>query len=122
MTTFTTFTTAHKQQIAYARARINTERPTMNEYGTVQHALGLRDFVIYAALRGADYRKGDHTGGVEATAVLRQVIRDIVYWGTSTGRYGELVRSKLIPNGHGTDELMELKQVLEFQLEKWSAA
>ena len=126
MTTFITFTETRKQQIDHLRNRLMTERPvTLKYYGdSVRrvHPLGLIDYVVYAALRGADYRKGDHTGGANATKALQEVIRQIVYWGTSPAATGVALRARWLPEGHVEKELFELKDALEAELAKWANA
>lgn len=125
-TTFITFTVTRKQQIDHARNRLMTLRPyTHVLYGdSVQrrHPLELTDYVVYAALRGADYRKGDHTGGANATKALQEVIRQITYWGTSPAATGVSLRARWMPEGHAEKELFELKDALEAELAKWADA
>lgn len=123
MTEFVKFSTARKQQIAHVRNLLLTVKPVRDEkYGTKYKRLFLTDFAVYAALRGADYRKGDQSGGKEATAALQQTIRNIVYWGTSTSSFGVQFRDRFLPAGQTIDDLMDLKTVLEESLAKWKNA
>ena len=123
MTEFVKFSTARKQQIAHVRNLLLTVKPVRDEkYGTQYKRLFLTDFAVYAALRGADYRKGDQSGGKEATAALQQTIRNIVYWGTSTSAFGVQFRDRFLPAGQTIDDLMDLKTVLEESLAKWKNA
>lgn len=120
MTDFVQFTPARKAQIKYLRTRLMTVKPERDlKYGTKYKRLFLTDFVVYAALRGADFRKGDHTGGHEAIAAMQQVIRHIVYWGTSTSSFGVQFRDRFLPAGQTIDDLMDLKTILEESLAKW---
>lgn len=123
MTEFVKFSTARKQQIAHVRNLLLTVKPVRDEkYGTKYKRLFLTDFAVYAALRGADYRKGDQSGGKEATAALYQTIHNIVYWGTSTSAFGVQFRDRFLPAGQTIDDLMDLKTVLEESLAKWKDA
>ncbi len=123
MTDFVQFTPARKAQIKYLRTRLMTVKPERDlKYGTKYKRLFLTDFVVYAALRGADFRKGDHTGGREAIAAMQQVIRHIVYWGTSTSSFGVQFRDRFLPAGQTIDDLMDLKTILEESLAKWKDA
>ena len=122
MTNFIEFTKTRKEQIDHLRNRLMTEKPDTDVYGTKHKALGLADYVVYAALRGADYRKGDHTGGKRAHEAITRVIDNIVYWGTSTSKFGQALRKKYVPEGQTTDQLMELKAALEAERDKWKDA
>lgn len=123
MTDFVQFTPARKAQIKYLRTRLMTVKPERDlKYGTKYKRLFLTDFVVYAALRGADFRKGDHTGGREAITAMQQVIRHIVYWGTSTSSFGVQFRDRFLPAGQTIDDLMDLKTILEESLAKWKDA
>lgn len=123
MTEFVKFSTARKQQIAHVRNLLMTVKPVRDEkYGTKYKRLFLTDFAVYAALRGADYRKGDQSGGREATAAIQRTIRTIVYWGTSTSSFAVEFRDRYLPAGQTIDDLMDLKTVLEESLAKWKNA
>lgn len=126
MTTFIPFTAVRKQQIDHLRNRLMTLRPYTHVYygDSVSriHPLGLTDYVVYAALRGADYRKGDHTGGKQATEALESVIRAITYWGSSKARTGSALRDKYLPEGQTDDDFFALKDALEAELAKWRDA
>lgn len=126
MTTFITFTAARKQQIDHLRDRLMTERPyTKVYYGDcVQriNPLGLTDYVVYAALRGADYRKGDHTGGANATVALKGIIRTFNSWLSSDNHVGKSALSKWLPEGHTDVELKEMVDALSAELDKWKDA
>ncbi len=125
MTTYIEFSANRKAQIAHVRNRLMTVKPHRDEaYGTKYKRLFLADFAVYAALRGADYRKADHTGGKEATVALRRVINDIVYWGTSTSSFGKQLhtrqlRARFMPEDQTDRDLMDIKTILEEALEKW---
>lgn len=122
MNTFIEFTNNRKSQIAHMRDRLTTIKPVVDEkYGTKYKRLFLTDFAVYAALRGADFRKGDHTGGQEATKAIRRVINDITYWGTSPSAIGVQLRKRFLPEGQTERDLMDVKAVLEEALEKWKA-
>ena len=123
MTEFVKFSTARKQQIAHVRNLLLTVKPVRDEkYGTKYKRLFLTDFAVYAALRGADYRKGDQSGGKEATAALQQTIRNIVYWGTFASSFGVQFCDRFLPAGQTIDDLMDLKTILEESLAKWKNA
>lgn len=126
MTTFIAFTETRKQQIDHLRNRLMTERPVTLKYygGSVRrvHPLGLIDYVVYAALRGADYRKGDHTGGANATAALKGIIRTLNSWLTSDNHVGKSALSKWLPEGHTDVELKEMVEALSAELDKWANA
>lgn len=114
MTNFIEFTKTRKEQINHLRTRLMTEKPDTDVYGTKHKALGLTDYVVYAALRGADYRKGDHTGGKKANEAITRVINNIGCW--------ESLRKKYVPEGQTTEQLMELKAALEAERDKWKDA
>lgn len=124
MTDFVQFTPARKAQIKYLRTRLMTVKPERDvKYGTKYKRLFLTDFVVYAALRGADFRKGDHdAGGRGAIAAMQQVIRHIEHWGTSTNSFGVQFRDRFLPAGQTIDDLMDLKTILEESLAKWKDA
>jgi hypothetical protein len=125
MTTFITFTETRKQQIDHLRARLMTERPYTHVYwgDSVRrmHPLGLAEYVVYAALRGADYRKGDHTGGSEATIALKSVIHQLNGW-LGDKHVGKSTLIKWLPEGHGDAELKEMVEALSAELAKWKDA
>lgn len=129
MNTFVAFTVARKQQIDHMRNRVMTERPTRNvwtwrgqEFVSINRPLSIADYAVYAALRGADYRKGDHTGGKVATAALRGVISQITYWIASPSKTGEDLRTKWMPEGQTADDMITMKDVLEAEIAKWENA
>lgn len=126
MTTFITFTAARKQQIDHLRDRLMTERPYTHVYWgtsvTRIHPLGLTDYVVYAALRGADYRKGDHTGGAKATDALKSIIRTLTSWLTSDNHVGKSALAKWLPESHTDVELKEMVDALSAELAKWKDA
>lgn len=119
MTTYIEFSTNRKAQIAHIRNRLMTVKPRRDTYGTKYKQLFLADFAVYAALRGADYRKADHTGGQEATNALRRMISDIVYCGTSNSSFSKQLRARLMPKDQTEQDLMDIKTILEEALEKW---
>lgn len=125
MTTFIAFTETRKQQIDHLRNRLMTERPyTHVYYGTSStrvHPLGLTEYVVYAALRGADYRKGDHTGGEQATNALKSVLRTLNGW-LSDNHVGKSTLAKWLPEGHTDVELKEMVEALSAELAKWKDA
>ena len=121
MTTFITFTETRKKQIDHLRDRVMIERPTRTvhsfrgvEWVTINRPLSLIDYVVYAALRGADYRKGDHTEGKVATNELQRLIRTLKSGG---GRSNGLFRSDST-----AQEIAEFIEVLESELAKWKDA
>lgn len=121
MTTFITFTETRKKQIDHLRERVMTERPIRTvgsfrgtEYVTVTRPLGLLDYVVYAALRGADYRKGDHTGGKIATSALTHLVKMFKAYGAG--------RTNLLPSGSTVEEIAEFIEALEAELAKWKDA
>lgn len=63
MTTYTPFSATRKAMIAHLKSRL-TDRENIklerNEYGNRIRKLFFQDYVIYAALRGADVRKTSH--------------------------------------------------------------
>lgn len=126
MTTFITFTETRKQQIDHLRNRLITERPYTHVYygnsSTRVHPLGLSEYVVYAALRGADYRKGDHTGGKQATEALKGVLRTLTYWAKSDSHIGGDTWAKWLPTEHKDVELNEMIAALTDELNKWKDA
>lgn len=117
MTTFILFTETRKNQIDHLRLRLITERPHITGSGiyiSKVRPLGLTDYVVYAALRGADYRKGDHTGGKEATEALRHVIKTWNSWGH--------IKNGLLPEGTTVEETNEFVKILGEELDKWKDA
>ena len=126
MTTFIAFTETRKQLIDHLRNRLMTERPYIKVwYGDCVsriQPLGLIDYVVYAALRGADYRKGDHTGGEQATAALKSIIRTFNSWLSSDDHVGNSALAKWLPEGHTDVELKEMVEALSAELAKWKDA
>lgn len=117
MTTFIAFTETRKKQIDHLRERLITERPYIAGSGiyiSKVHPLGLTEYAVYAALRGADYRKGDHTGGKEATQALQHVI--------TTWNGCAHVRRGLLPDGSTVQEIQDFIEVLGEELAKWKDA
>lgn len=116
-TNFIKFTETRKKQIDYLRDRVLTERPTKHVYATIyvswNHPLSLIDYVVYAALRGADYRKGDHTGGKVATSELTSLVKRFKAYGS----YGNF-----IPTNSTVEEIAEFIEALEAELVKWKDA
>lgn len=121
MTDFVDFSQTRKQLIAFQRERLLTERPTRDQYGTVHKALDILDYAVYAALRGADYRKGDQSGGKVAAHRLQTLTRNITYWATSPSLRGQQFRVRFVPEGlePASEVLMELKSIIEEELDKW---
>lgn len=120
-TTFVPFTETRKKFIDFMRNRVITERPTRSVYSwggvdcvTVNRPLSLIDYVVYAALRGADYRKGDHTGGKVATAELTQLVKRFKAYGAG--------KSVFLPTDHTIEELEEFITILEAELIRWENA
>lgn len=137
MQNFVQYSQTRKEQIAYLKNRLNTLRPEWvilwNGERRKKRALWLGDYVVYAALRGADYRKGDHTGGRLATEALKGAIasvRALIRLETTdqpmdVARKRELrdkIRSKYVPTEHTSEQLAELLTVLEGELAKWEHA
>lgn len=121
MTTFITFTETRKKQIDHLRARVMEERPVRHvstfrgtDYVTITRPLSLIDYAVYAALRGADYRKGDHTGGKVATQELKGLIARFKAYGTGS--------TNLLPSGSTVEEIAEFIEALEVELVKWKDA
>lgn len=120
-TTFVPFTETRKKFIDHLRNRVITERPTRKvwtwggiEHVTVDRPLSLRDYAVYAALRGADYRKGDHTGGSVATAELTHLAKMYKAYGAG--------KSVFLPSDHTVEELAEFITILETELARWKDA
>lgn len=121
MTTFITFTETRKKQIDHLRDRVLIERPIRHvstfrgtEYVTITRPLSLVDYAVYAALRGADYRKGDHTGGKVATYELTRIVKLFKAYGTNG--------SNLLPSGSTVEEIAEFIEAIEAELAKWKDA
>lgn len=120
-TTFVPFTQTRKQFIDHMRHRVITERPTRHthvfcgtEYVTITRPLSVLDYAVYAALRGADYRKGDHTGGKVATAGLTRLVAMFKSYGAG--------KSVFLPSDHKVEELDEFITILETELARWKDA
>lgn len=125
--TFIEFTKTRKEQIDYLRERLMTERPERVEYWGGHYGysqpLHLADYVVYAALRGADYRKGDASvSGRYATEALSHVIRQLTYWVTSPSTTGAALRARWFPEHHGHEQWTEMLNALRAELEKWKDA
>ena len=61
--TFVEFSAARKSLIAHGKERLTNRdnlRREANEYGNRAKKLFLRDYAVYASVRGADYRKASH--------------------------------------------------------------
>jgi hypothetical protein len=117
MTTFIPFTETRKKQIDHLRLRLINERPYIAGSGiyiSKVRPLGLTEYTVYAALRGADYRKGDHTGGKEATQALLQVIKSWNGWAH--------IKKGLLPEGSTVEEINDFVKVLGEELTKWQDA
>lgn len=117
-TTFVPFTETRKKFIDHLRNRVITERPTRKvwtwggiDHVTVDRPLSLRDYAVYAALRGADYRKGDHTGGFVATVELTRLAKMYKTYGAG--------KSVFLPSDHTVEELAEFIAILESELARW---
>lgn len=81
MNVFVPFTNARKAMIVSLKG-ILTDPKNMkfkrNMYGNKTNDLSFRDYVIYAALRGADYRKTSHMeDGENARSILEAMLRTI---------------------------------------------
>lgn len=120
MTTFITFTETRKKFIDFMRDRVITERPTRKvwtwggvDHVTVDRPLSLIDYAVYAALRGADYRKGDHKGGEVATRELTHIIKMHKSYGQTFGRF--------IPEAT-KEETEEFVSIIESELARWKDA
>lgn len=119
--TFKPFTTTRKAMIQHVKARLvdPKNRPTKHPvYGTKFPALFLEDYAVYAALRGADYRKTSHMeDGGNAKEAIEFVIRklsnikepqnDLV----SEGKHYGI--NKYLPEGSTYGQAAELKEILE---------
>lgn len=120
-TTFVPFTETRKKFIDFMRDRLITERPTRHvstwggvDHVTVNRPLSMIDYAVYAALRGADYRKGDHTGGKEATRELTHIIKMYKSYGGTFGRFISQDASK--------EETLEFVEIIEAELARWKDA
>jgi len=120
-TTFVPFTETRKKFIDHMRNRVITERPTRKvwtwggiDHVTVDRPLSVLDYAVYAALRGADYRKGDHTGGFVTTAGLSRLVKMFKAYGAG--------KSVFLPSDHTVEELDEFIAILETELARWKDA
>ena len=120
-TTFVPFTETRKKFIDFMRDRVITERPTRRvwtyrgiDHVMVNRPLSLLDYAVYAAVRGSDYRKGDHTGGKEATRELKHIIKMYKSYGYSLGRFVGTEATK--------EEHLEFIGILESELARWKDA
>lgn len=121
MTTFITFTETRKKFIDFMRDRVITERPVRRSYVfcgvesvTIDRPLKMIDYAVYAALRGADYRKGDHTGGVEATKELEWIVKMHKQYNDTFGRF--------ISKEATAEENAEFVEIIEAELARWKDA
>lgn len=119
-TTFVPFTETRKKFIDHMRNRVITERPIRHvaTYGgvesvTVTRPLSLVDYAVYAALRGADYRKGDHTGGKIATGVLEYIVKMYKKYGDGFSRFISVTTD---------EENKEFVEIIESELARWENA
>lgn len=119
--TFKPFTTTRKAMIQHMKARLvdPKNRPTKHPvYGTKFPALFLEDYAVYAALRGADYRKTSHMedGGNAKEAIERAVralsgLKESHSESLSQGKHSYL--NKFLPEGSTFEQAVELKEILE---------
>jgi hypothetical protein len=95
MNTFTPFTDNRKAMIKHVKAFLTNKdnlKRTLNLYGKRVHHLCFRDYVVYAVLRGADYKKTSHMqdgqNAREELLAMLKVIKDGRSWETySTKHY-----------------------------------
>lgn len=124
-TTFIKFTEIRKNFIDFYRNRLMTERPSQTTHiyrwrGYEQHSvirnqpLSLVDYAVYAALRGADYRKGDHTGGEKATKVLQNIVKHY-----QRGWLQGAAWTKMVPEGVTEADKAEFISIIESELARW---
>ena len=118
-TTFIEFTAARKAMIAHTKGLLtdpkNLKREVVNEYGYRPKKLTLRDFVVYAALRGSDYRKASHPAGYDnAKDELKTVLAKITNY-TPENQPASVKKdlARFVPEGMPLDELKaSLEQAL----------
>jgi hypothetical protein len=118
-TTFIEFTDARKAMIAHTKGLLtnpaNLKREVVNEYGYRPKKLTLRDFVVYAALRGSDYRKASHPAGYDnAKNELKTVLAKITNY-TPEKQPASVKKdlARFVPEGMPLDELKaSLEQAL----------
>lgn len=118
---FTPFTATRKAMIRHIKGRlVNPEnRPTRHPvYGNKYQALFLEDYAVYAALRGADFKKTSHMAdGQNAKEAIEYVIKRLASIPESKAEQiaegkNSLV-NKFIPIGASYADVQELKSILE---------
>lgn len=119
--TFTPFTATRKAMIQHVKARlVNPEnRPTKHpKYGNKNQVLFLNDYAVYAALRGANFRKTSHMvdganakEAIEGTIQYLASITEAKSEQIAKGQYS--VVNKFIPTGASFADVQELKSILE---------
>lgn len=125
MNAFVPFTAPRKAIIQHVKARLidPKNRPTKDpEYGTKHQALFLSDYAVYAALRGADFRKTSHMeDGANAKASIETVIKEISAIPESRRSFVEgedrakgqySVVTRFLHEGGTFEDLQEIKSIL----------
>lgn len=124
MNAFVPFTAQRKAAIQHVKARLvdPKNRPTKDpQYGTKYSHLFLEDYAVYAALRGADFRKTSHMeDGANAKEAIQSAINQISAIPESRSAIIEEDRSKnnarvvtrYLPVGGTYADLQEIKAIL----------
>ncbi|MDU8350331.1 hypothetical protein RYA05_00295 [Pseudomonas syringae pv. actinidiae] len=125
MNAFVPFTATRKATIQHVKARLvdPKNRPTKDpKYGTKYPALFLKDYAVYAALRGADFRKTSHMeDGANAKAAIQGVIDEISGIAEARRSYVEgeartkdkdSVVTRFLHEGGTFEDLQDIKAIL----------
>jgi hypothetical protein len=120
--TFAPFSEKRKAMIKHLKAFLKSpeNRPYKNTYGTKFQVLFLEDYAVYAALRGADFKKVSHMEeGENAREAIETVIKRIE---GITEKSAERIKSRdlpissvvirYLPEGSTFEDLAELKVIL----------
>lgn len=119
---FTPFSAKRKAMISHLKSFLKDpeNRPYKNVYGTKFQVLYLQDYAVYAALRGADYKKVSHMDdGSNARGAIETVISII---GAISEKSAPRIEARdfpkssvvirYLPVGSTFEDLAELKQIL----------
>jgi hypothetical protein len=101
-------------------------RPHKNKHGTKFQALFLEDYAVYAALRGADFKKVSHMeDGANAREAIESAISKIDSYSEKSAERIKTrqlqitsVVIRVMPEGSVLEDLAELKEILVQALAK----
>jgi hypothetical protein len=117
------YTPSRRAMIATTKTLLTNpenKKPGRNSYGNKLPRLFFRDYLIYAVLRGRDYRKACHESSLEwAVSELKYLLNAVTSVAADSGSYYAKQVARYIPQ-EGAD-LDELKGLLEEALKSIEA-